>query len=195
MDITDRAGLPAYFPQVVNVYTPVGDGRFSRCTGFVAKPGYVVTAGHCVDHKNPLTLYVVHFFGGLAREYFTLSAAGNPADDADDWAILKGETQEVDPLKFGEMALLHDPGYFVSSNNENGGNDPKARAFPATLINFSPGGLVLNALVIRGDSGSPLFDSAGHVVGIITATRLLFGEKIGYATGVKRFRKKLQGLK
>ena len=161
------------------VKPPVGNGDILQCTGsgfFITKDGYLVTNNHVVQ-------------GG--RRFKVLSASG----------MLDAQVVKCDPET--DLALLKVDAsvrsiVFSSSRRERLGTEIFTMGFPQPgLQGFSPKvtkGVVsgmdgfkgdtreyqIDATIQPGNSGGPLFNMNGNVVGVIVAS-LRNGQAVNYA--------------
>ncbi len=146
-------------------------------SGFVISPdGYIVTNNHVIEGADEIT---VEFFWGLK-----LNARVVGADQATDLALLKVEHDE--PLPFvtwgdSEAARVGDCVMAVGN--------PLGQGFSVSVGIVSARGRVLqgnyddyiqtDAAINRGNSGGPLFNMDGEVIGVNTAILSPTGGSIG----------------
>jgi S1-C subfamily serine protease len=155
----------------------------------ISNEGDVVTAAHLIEVAD---LVQVEFADGS-----TITATVVAAEPAADLALLKLERVpegvtpvglgDSDALRTGEQVFIIGAPYGLSHTLTVG--HVSARHAPATL----PGSLVLgefiqtDAAVNRGNSGGPMFNMAGDVVGIVSHifSRTGHFEGVGFAVSSK----------
>jgi serine protease Do len=192
--LTARDIVAQYEDSVVVVKTPAGWGA-----GFIISPdGYVITNHHVIrgEKKVSVTLLVPDASGAEdARQQRTVTdvkiMAFNPYVDL---ALLKIEQKALEGLTlhrvpFGDIDRLKKGEAVVAIGNPGLG----ARVLHHTAsqgIVSSParniGGLLYiqtTAAVNPGNSGGPLFNAQGHVVGVVTL-KATFQENIAFAVPV-----------
>jgi len=133
----------------------------------ISKDGYVLTAGHVVGRPDQQVTFILH--DGRRLRGKTLGAhRGMHAGLMKDAGLMKIANQEDLPyaemgqsrtLKQGQwcLALGHPGGY-------QAGRAPPLRLGRILLLNNEM--LVSDCTLVGGDSGGPLFDAEGKVIGI-----------------------------
>ncbi|ASW57381.1 peptidase S1 [Plantactinospora sp. KBS50] len=164
-------------PSVVTVRSSGADGT-SVGSGFVATAdGYVITNQHVVDgSRGPAT---VEFSDGSTT---TANVVGEDAES--DIAVIKAQRGGLTPVRFGdsEAIAVGDPvlafgSPLALSNTVTAGI---VSALDRTIRAGEPGGPVryyaaiqTDAAVNQGNSGGPLVDGAGRVVGVNSVIKSL----------------------
>src|SRR4029078_6230170 len=146
-------------------------------SGFVIQGGYIVTNNHVVDHANKMTVVL-----NDGRE---LSATLVGTDDKTDLAVIKVEGSNLPPaLQWGD------------SNRSRPGDNVFAMGSPFGLGNTVTAGIVsargrdiqsgpyddyiqVDAPINQGNSGGPLFDQSGQVIGVNSAIYSPTGGNVG----------------
>ena len=138
-------------------------------SGFIiTKDGYVVTNQHVVDGNGSITVITTD-----GTEY-TATLVG--ADDANDVALLKVEAENLRPVTLGssanlmvgdQVAAIGNPLGDLTSTMTVGYISAKERDI--TTDGFAINMLQTDAAINSGNSGGPLFNMRGEVVGITTA--------------------------
>ena len=163
------------WPSVFYVETPSGNG-----TGWLIEPGLILTAQHIVDSVNAATIrqsvappFVAFVIGrDIARdiallqfvpEQVTLDPRAHPLPIRS----LSGTDTASPLLALGYSGADVKPDGTVGSASANAG-------ILSQIINLGDGrgaNLVLDAAVDPGDSGGPVLDAGGSVVGMTRATQ------------------------
>lgn len=152
-----------------SVYQTSGGTKQSRGSGFIiTSDGYVVTNYHVVEGASSV---VVQTFGGA-----TYDATVKGYDVSNDVALLKIEAENLPTVSFGSSDNLQVGDQVVAIGNPLG-----ELTFSMTVGYVSAKDRVVNtegdsitmlqtdAAINAGNSGGPLFDMNGKVIGIITA--------------------------
>ncbi len=162
-----RAGIAAVLPAVVNI---LAVETSNAGTGVVIADGVVLTNYHVVEGARTITVALAT---GEERPA-TLIADDSPFQDA---ALLRvdGRGLRVAPLGTSAGLALGDPVAVISGGVFQYQLQAKVGVVSAVDAAFPYGGVVLDrviqtdAAVNHGDSGSPLVDASGQVVGLITS--------------------------
>lgn len=151
-----------------NVYGQVSETASSGSGFIVTEDGYVVTNYHVVKDANKLTVITSD-----SREY-DANLVGY--DSNNDLAVLKIEAEGLQPVKLGSSDLLAVGDQVVAIGNPLGELTSTLTAgyISAKDRGVSTGGAAINMLqtdaaINSGNSGGPLFNMQGEVVGITTA--------------------------
>lgn len=136
----------------------------NKCTGFVHKDGFVVTAGHCFEKGDKLTtVYFVDGKSGLfevvCREYQEVVGI--------DYAVLRGNTYYISGYTKKILYMSpFDPNFYHVGYGER----QKQTAYPAGYFREIDNGLLLFASrVYYGDSGGPILTFEREIAGITVA--------------------------
>ncbi|MDR0423239.1 MAG: trypsin-like peptidase domain-containing protein [Rickettsiales bacterium] len=158
-------------PSVVTISTDTSVG-----TGFIlSKDGYILTNHHVVSGRKDINVILSD------GTEFKASVAGN--DELNDISLLKIKTTtDLKPVEIesnfelGENVIvignLHNLGISVSTGIVSGLN----RKIGKFAFNF----IQMNASISRGNSGGPLFNENGKVIGIVAATHVI-EDRISFA--------------
>ena len=202
MDVYERVS-----PAVVEVNTGVGSGLSLRPLGsgsgfLIDSEGHIVTNNHVVQNGSTVG---VKFSNGT-----TASATVLGRDPANDQALLKVDAAVVagirpvtlgdsSSLKPGQMAIAIGNPFGLEGSVTVGVVSQVGRDMPSTLGRPISNVIQTDALINTGNSGGPLLDSSGAVVGINTAiqTSLIGGVSrgIGFAVPVNALKSMLPRLK
>lgn len=146
-------------------------------SGFViSEDGYVVTNNHVIDGADEI---LVEFFSG---EELPATVVGK--DPNTDIALLKVESEEPLPfVNFGDSDGARIGDWVLAVGNPLGQNSSvsagivsaRNRALSGTYDDY----IQTDAAINRGNSGGPLFDMDGQVVGVNTAILSPNGGSIG----------------
>ena len=146
-------------------------------SGFVISPdGFIVTNNHVIEGADEIS---IEFFSGL-----TLSAALIGTDPATDIALLKVEHDAPLPhVPWGNSEAARVGDWVLAVGN------PLGQGFSVSAGIISARGRALqgnyddyiqtDAAINRGNSGGPLFNMAGEVIGVNTAILSPTGGSIG----------------
>ncbi len=158
-----------------------GDGKPRRSealgSGFViSEDGFIVTNNHVIDKADEIE---IEFFSGKR-----LSAKLIGTDPKTDIALLKVESDEPLPfVPFGNSDLMRVGDWVIAMGNPLGQGfsvsagiiSARGRALSGTYDDY----LQTDAAINRGNSGGPLFNMDGQVVGVNTAILSPTGGSIG----------------
>ncbi|SOC11052.1 trypsin-like peptidase [Ureibacillus xyleni] len=159
--LSTKEDIQNYKQSVVEVKTNSGKG-----TGFsISEDGYIVTNEHVID--DALTITITFPDDGLYKGEIIESY---PEIDL---AILKVEGKNLphlsladtyEPIKDEAIYFIGNPLYFTGIAN-------KGKVIDYTLLeNWNEEVIMLDAPVYHGNSGSPVINNEGNVIGIIFAT-------------------------
>ncbi len=146
-------------------------------SGFVISPdGYIVTNNHVIESADEIS---IEFFSGK-----TLDAEVVGTDPKTDIALLKVKSDVDLPfVKFGDSEAMRVGDWVMAMGNPLGQGfsvsagivSAKARALQGSYDDF----IQTDAAINRGNSGGPLFDMEGDVIGVNTAILSPNGGSIG----------------
>lgn len=160
--LSGQEDIQNYKQAVVEIKTNDGKG-----TGFsISEDGYIVTNHHVIE--DALTLTVIfpeneRLFKGEVIE----------SDPDIDLAIIKIEADNLpylplaesyEPMKGEEIYLIGNPLYFTGIANEG------TVIEYTKLSDWDEQVIMLDAPVYRGNSGSPVLNKSGQVIGVVFAT-------------------------
>ena len=146
-------------------------------SGFIVSPdGYIVTNNHVIESADEITLEL--YSGG------TLPAELVGRDPRTDIALLKVKTDSDLPfVRFGDSDAAHVGDWVLAIGNPLGqGFSVSAGIVSArnrTLQGSYDDFIQTDAAINRGNSGGPLFDMQGRVIGVNTAILSPNGGSIG----------------
>ncbi len=153
-------------------------------SGFIiSADGYVVTNNHVVSPDNRATLKEITITMPDGTEY---QAELVGADAASDLAVLKIQSDNTFPfVNFGDSAQTRVGEWVVAIGNPFGlGGTVTSGIVSAVYRNTGQGGaydrfIQTDASINRGNSGGPLFDMRGNVIGINNAIFSPSGGSVG----------------
>jgi len=153
-------------------------------SGFIiSADGVVVTNNHVVAPNNRATLEEITVTMPDGREY---EAELVGADAASDLAVLKINSNETFPfVKFGDSSAARVGDWVVAIGNPFGlGGTVTSGIVSAVYRNTGQGGaydryIQTDAAINRGNSGGPLLDMRGNVIGINNAIFSPSGGSVG----------------
>ena len=182
-------------------------GETRRGSGFVYdRQGHVLTNAHLVKDADAIKVTL--------RNAYALEAALLGLDSFSDLAVLKvrAEEDQLSPLRIGESATvmvgqrvisIGNP-YGLSTSMTTGIVSGLGRTLPsAAMIDVSLGSgfdnpaiIQIDAAIHPGNSGGPLLDSKGLVIGVTTAMQSSSGQfqGIGFAVPADTMRRVIPDL-
>ena len=147
-------------------------------SGFVVDPsGYIVTNNHVIDGANTVTVTL--------HDATQLKAKVVGSDPKTDLALLKVTSdKELTAVSFGDSSRARVGDWVVAVGNPFGlGGSVTAGIISARGRDIQSGPfddfLQVDAPINRGNSGGPLFDTSGHVIGVNTAIFSPSGGNVG----------------
>ena len=147
-------------------------------SGFIVDPaGYIVTNNHVIENAKEITV--------LLRDGTRLEASVAGHDERTDLALLKVETdQPLAFVEFGDAGRARVGDWVVAVGSPFGlGGSVTAGIISARGRDIQSGAyddyLQIDAPINRGNSGGPLFDNSGRVIGVNTAIYSPSGGNVG----------------
>ncbi|SMH34752.1 serine protease Do [Maritimibacter sp. HL-12] len=147
-------------------------------SGFViSEDGFIVTNNHVIDGADEI---LVEFYNGRG----TLTAEVIGTDPNTDIALLKVEPEEALPfVSFGDSDVMRVGDWVMAVGNPLGQGfsvsagiiSARGRELSGTYDDF----IQTDAAINRGNSGGPLFNMGGEVIGVNTAILSPTGGSIG----------------
>jgi S1-C subfamily serine protease len=180
---------------VVTINTTLDYNRNEQAAGtgmILTSNGYVLTNNHVVESSTSITVTVES-----TGKTYTATVVGT--DKTADVAVLKlAGASGLSSVKFAatEKVTVGQSIYSVGNAEGTGSLVTAVGAVGAVNQSLSIGsdesdasenlsGLIqLNSDVVSGDSGGPLFDNSGHVIGIVTAASSGSSTVTGYAINI-----------
>lgn len=193
----------------VLVLGPLANGQgVGTGTGFVVAPGIVVTNAHVVANLDPARTFVVNRRLQRPRTVQVAAQTPDPQPGRADFAILRlpADAPPLSPLGLTRVASRLDPviaAGFPQAIMQTDANfqallDGNIQSIPELAVTDGlisavqnlPSGLVVmphTAAISRGNSGGPLVDRCGRVVGVNTFGffNAEQGERVSYAQKVE----------
>ncbi len=183
--------LDAYSQAVVNVVdhaspcvigvSPRGNGRGGQGSGFLLTPdGYALTNSHVVHGRAKLR--------GTTREGDDLDATLVGDDPATDLALIRLEARDLPFAQLGESEALRAGQLVIALGNPLGFQSTVSTGVVSAVgraMRSQEGRLIENIIqhtapLNPGNSGGPLLDSRGRVVGVNTAI-IHMAQGLGFA--------------
>ena len=194
----------------VQVQTEKGgsiDQLYGSGTGFVvSSEGYILTNAHVVDGAHKVTVKV---FGEEEERDATVIGS----DTETDIAVLKVEGAQLQPLKLGDSDAVRVGEYVLAIGNPLSTDElantitfgiVSATKREVTIDNYTNTYLQTDAAINFGNSGGPLINLNGEVVGINSAKTITAGydelgnavsaEGIGFALPINQVQKIMKVL-
>lgn len=170
-------------PSVVNIIADVGeDEQFLGAGIIIGADGYIVTNAHVTDNAKKITV--------LTADDVEYGAVFIGADSKTDIAVLKVEHPEgFEPAHFADSETVRVGNTVFAIGNPFGlGNSVSLGIISAKERDIEKGPydnfLQTDAAINQGNSGGPLFNMDGQIVGLNTAIFSTDGENmgVGFAT-------------
>jgi S1-C subfamily serine protease len=171
--------LSTFAPQGVSPFGQSSSGQALGSGFVVSKDGYVLTNAHVVVNNGQRASTVTVAFKGQGQGTQTARVAATVVgvDETSDVALLKvdpAKAPALDPLPLGDSSKVLAGEPVVAIGNPLGYDfSVTSGIVSATNRNLqSPNGSVISdgiqtdAAINEGNSGGPLIDSTGHVIGI-----------------------------
>ena len=178
------------------------DVLYGSGTGFaVSSEGYILTNAHVVDGASKVTVKV---YGEKEERDATLIGS----DAETDIAVLKVEGVTLQPLKLGDSDQVRVGEYVLAIGNPLSTDElantitfgiVSATARQVTIDNYTNTYLQTDAAINFGNSGGPLINMSGEVIGINSAKTVTAGydemgnalsaEGIGFALPINQVQK------
>ena len=183
------------------------DVLYGSGTGFaISSEGYILTNAHVVDGAAKVTVKV---FGETEERDATLIGSDNETDIA----VLKVEGVTLQPLKLGDSDQVRVGEYVLAIGNPLSSDELantitfgiiSATARQVTIDNYTNDYLQTDAAINFGNSGGPLINMLGEVIGINSAKTVTAGydemgnalsaEGIGFALPINQVQKIMEIL-
>ncbi|OGS54016.1 MAG: protease [Erythrobacter sp. RIFCSPHIGHO2_12_FULL_63_10] len=152
-------------------------------SGFIiSADGYIVTNNHVVAPDNRATLEQITVTMPDGTEYRAELVGADPASDV---AVLKVNRSQPFPfVKFGESGSIRAGDWVIAIGNPFGLGGTVTSGIVSAVLRNAGGGaydrfLQTDASINRGNSGGPLFDMRGKVIGMNNAIISPTGGSVG----------------
>jgi serine protease Do len=163
---------------------PVTREATSLGSGFIISPdGYIVTNNHVISGGRAGAVVETITVTMPDRKEYTAKLIGR--DVASDLAVLKIEARNLPYVEFGDSTRARVGDWVVAIGNPFGlGGTVTAGIVSALHRNTGQGGaydryIQTDASINQGNSGGPMFDLSGNVIGINTAIFSPSGGNVG----------------
>jgi S1-C subfamily serine protease len=181
----------AVSPAIVNIQTTLEDGNRAAGTGMViTKSGRVLTNNHVIEGAEEIRVEI-----GVTGKTYTAEVVGY--DVADDVALLQlQDASNMKTISVGDASdvSVNDPIVAIGNAQGRFGTPTVVSGVVSDVsetITAGDGGtdaetlrsmIEVRADIQSGDSGGPLIDASGDVIGINTAAEIS-GGRFGYGSG------------
>ena len=164
-------------------YTQTGAG-----SGIIlSEDGYIMTNNHVIAGADKITVYVMPEEEGAEEKTYEATLVGT--SESHDVAVLKIDAKGLNPATFGDSDQLEIGELAVAIGNPMGtvhgsvtAGIISAKEKPLTIDDVTINAIQTDAAINPGNSGGALFDSYGHVVGMVYAKSSAVSiEGVGYA--------------
>jgi 2-alkenal reductase len=193
-------------PAVVEIYADQRSGgsfvEVASGSGFlIDKEGHIVTNHHVIEQAHRVR---ISFSNNASVEAKVMGR--NPANDLALLKVAPELVEGIEPVKLGDsskvrpgqLAIIIGSPFGLRNSVSVGVSSGVDRGLHSELGRFIPGMLQTDALISPGNSGGPMLNRAGQVVGITTAVELSsaqISQRIGFAVPVNTLREVLPQLK
>ncbi len=175
--------IPGY---AYNVFGQAGDSVVTGSGIVLSEEGYILTNYHVIEtaYDNGSTIEVITYDGG---EY-EADVIGVEMDS--DIAVLKIEAEDLTPAEFGDSEEMRVGQTIYAVGNPLGeltytmtsGIVSALDRRVTTDVNATVNMFQIDAAVNNGNSGGPVYNVYGQVIGVVTAKYTLYGmEGLGFA--------------
>lgn len=197
VNISTRQENTADSPEIVNdLLFAAPDGRVALGSGFIiSEDGYIATNRHVIEKASEITV--------VTADNQTYEAELIGADEKTDLALIKIAPQkslhpvelgDSDAVRVGDWVLAIGNPFGLGSSVSVGIISAKSRAISGdSYADY----LQTDASINQGNSGGPMFDMDGQVIGINTAIFSTVGNSVGvgFALPVNQIRWELEQLR
>ncbi len=163
---------------------PVTREATSLGSGFIVSPdGYIVTNNHVISGRDGQKLVDTITVTMSDRREFTARVIGR--DPLSDLALLKVDGQNLPHVKFGNSQGVRPGDWAIAIGNPFGLSGTVTAGIVSALHRGIQGGgaydryIQTDASINQGNSGGPLFDLGGNVIGVNTAIFSPTGGNVG----------------
>ena len=169
-----------------------GNQREYKQTGagsgiILSEDGYILTNNHVISGADKITVYVMPEEEGAEEKTYEATLVGT--SESHDVAVLKIDAKGLNPATFGDSDQLEIGELAVAIGNPMGtvhgsvtAGIISAKEKPLTIDGVTINAIQTDAAINPGNSGGALFDSYGHVVGMVYAKSSAVSiEGVGYA--------------
>lgn len=164
-------------PSIVVVRQVGREGRDGLGTGFVISGGLIVTNQHVIGEGRAISIETADGTRHDVTEIFAF-------DRKTDLALLRVKTNDLPPLPLGDSSSLRDGQAVVAIGNPKGLKYSTVAGVVSGRREVEGRNMLQVAIPVeQGNSGGPLLDKRGRVVGIITMKSLVT-ENLGFAMPV-----------
>lgn len=166
-DMPDNPSFNEFFKrffQQMPPQTPHDEERQSLGSGFIISPdGYILTNAHVVKHAEKIDVSL------LDRSQASAKVVG--MDDRTDVALLKIDGHNLPTVKIGDSDKLHVGEWVLAIGSPFGLNYTATHGIVSAVGRSLPGDVYVpfiqtDVAVNPGNSGGPLFNTQGEVIGI-----------------------------
>ena len=178
-------------PAIVNIQTTLADGEAAGTGMVVAKSGVVLTNNHVIEGAEKIRVEI-----GVTGKTYTADVVGY--DVADDVAVLQlQDASNMKTVSVGDPSgvNVNDPVVAIGNAQGKFGAPTVVSGYvsdTSKTITAGDGGsssetlrdmIEVQADIQSGDSGGPLLDAAGEVIGINSAAEISGGSQFGFDSG------------
>lgn len=176
------------------------ENQGGHCVGIRIKDGLVLTACHCLatisDQISCCDMNAQTYNNGQVKTYTTtaylIKKSKNmcryiPRDDCPDMALLEfADLPAIEPIHFGKPKLLEKVTIPVPMTHDGKLTYPLISQGQIACYDPSDDRMYIDAFILPGTSGAPVFNSRGQLIGLVTS--LAYGNwALAYSSKTIRF--------
>ena len=162
---------------VISVMGATGNDRASGAGFAITKNGLIATNLHVIGEARPIVVTTAD-----ARRFDVTEVYAT--DQAMDFAVIRVEAKDLKPLELGDSDSIKQGQDVVAIGNPRGLEHSVVSGVISGIRKIDGKPLIQLAMPIeQGNSGGPVLDRQGHVLGLVTMKSVV-SENLGFAVAV-----------